>query len=75
MGGHAHSPQFLWDSVFFQTQTTAGSLHANPALLTDDAVASWRGFIMTLLLIRACQFSIAQPVLFSAVELPEPPVG
>lgn len=72
MGGLPHSPQFLWDSVFFQT---AGSLHANPALLTDDAVASWRGFIMTLLLIRACQFSIAQPVLFSAVELPEPLVG
>lgn len=41
--------------------------------LTDDAVASWHGFIMTSLLIMICQFSLAQPschFLFSPVELP-----
>lgn len=75
MGGPPHSPQFLQGSTFLQTQTTAGSLRANPALLTDDAVASWHCFVMTLLLIRVCQFSIAQPVVFSAVELLELPVG
>jgi len=46
--------------------------------LIDDAVASWHGFMMTLLLIIICQFSLAQPdchFLLSPVELPVPPVG
>lgn len=46
--------------------------------LIDDAVASWHGFIMTLLLIMICRFSLAQSdccFLLSPVELPVPQWG
>lgn len=46
--------------------------------MTDDAVASWHRFIMILLLITICQFSLAQPVChfsLSPVELPVPLSG
>lgn len=52
------------------------SLKSSP--MTDDAVASWHGFIMTLLLIMICQFSLAQPdchFSLSPLELPAPLVG
>lgn len=62
--------------VFQDRRQQVPSRKSSP--MTDDAVASWHRFIMILLLITICQFSLAQPVChfsLSPVELPVPLSG